>query len=324
MEKINIFWFRRDLRLDDNAGLYHALKSGNPVLPIFIFDTNILDDLEEKKDRRVEFIRYIIIDLQEKLKKYKSGIRVFYGTPKKSFEHLLKDYKIEAVFTNHDYEPYGIERDEEIAKLLKKNDIAFKTYKDQVIFEKDEVLKNDGKPYTVYTPYSRKWKDTLTDFYIKAYPCKKYFKNFFGHSPFSIPSLNSMGFEEKDQEVPGNNPADERIINYAKTRNFPALEKGTSRLGIHLRFGTVSIRQEVTKAKKLNSTFLNELIWREFYMAILWHFPHVGKHKAFKAAYDNIEWRNNENEFKRWCEGQTGYPIVDAGMRQLNETGFMH
>ena len=324
MEKINIFWFRRDLRLDDNAGLYHALKAGKPVLPIFIFDTNILNDLEEKKDRRVEFIRDVIVKLQDELKKIKSAMRVFYNTPKKGFEQLLKDHNIETVFTNHDYEPYGIERDEEIRKLLKKNDAEFKTYKDQVIFEKDEVLKDDGKPYTVYTPYSRKWKEALTDFYIKPFPCKKYFKNFYQHAPFRIPSLSSMGFDEKEQEVPGNNPSDERIKNYTKTRDFPAIEDGTSRLGIHLRFGTVSIREEITKAKKLNSTFLNELIWREFYMAILWHFPHVGKHKAFKPAYDNINWRNNEGEFKKWCEGQTGYPIVDAGMRQLNETGFMH
>ncbi len=324
MEKINIFWFRRDLRLHDNAGLYHALKSGSPVVPIFIFDTNILDEIDEKKDKRVEFIRDTLVNIQKELKEIKSGLCVFYGTPEESFEQLLSEYNIDIVFTNHDYEPYAIERDDEIKKLLQKKNIEFKTYKDQVIFEKDEVLKDDGKPYTVYTPYSKKWKDALTDFYMKPYPCTKYFKNFYKYTPTEIQSLGSIGFEEKNQEIPSDNPSDERIKNYSKTRDFPALEKGTSRLGIHLRFGTVSIREEVAKAKKLNNTFLNELIWREFYMSILWHFPHVGNHKAFKPAYDNIEWRNNEEEFQKWCQGQTGYPIVDAGMRQLNETGYMH
>ncbi len=324
MEKINIFWFRRDLRIHDNAGLYHALKDGLPVLPIFIFDTNILDKLEEKKDKRVEFIRDVLVDLQKQLEELTSALYVHYGTAAQAFKKLMSEYEITGVFTNHDYEPYALERDSEIKKLLEENDIAFKTYKDQVIFEKDEVLKDDGKPYTVYTPYSKKWKETLTDFYLKPYPCKKYFKNFIEHAPFTIPSLASMGFKEKDQYIPPKDPAEKTIKNYNKTRDYPALEDGTSRLGIHLRFGTVSIREEISKAKKLNSTFLNELIWREFYMSILWHFPHVGHHKAFKPAYGKIEWRNNESEFEKWCKGETGYPIVDAGMRQLNETGYMH
>ncbi|MEP7229070.1 MAG: deoxyribodipyrimidine photo-lyase [Ginsengibacter sp.] len=324
MEKINIFWFRRDLRLYDNAGLYHALKSGLPVLPIFIFDTNILDKLEEKKDRRVEFIRDTLVNIQKELKQIDSDLHVFYGTPGESFDKLISEYKVDTVFTNHDYEPYAIERDSTIKTLLAKEDIQFKTYKDQVIFEKDEVLKGDGTPYTVYTPFSKKWKEKLTGFYTKPYPCKKYFNNFFKTSSTRIPSLNSMGFEEKKQDIPAQNPSSTTIKNYNNTRDFPALEKGTSRLGIHLRFGTLSIRKEVERAKKLNNTFLNELIWREFYMSILWHFPHVGNHKSFKPAYDNIKWRNNEDEFKKWCQGQTGYPIVDAGMRQLNETGYMH
>ncbi|MEO8109611.1 MAG: deoxyribodipyrimidine photo-lyase [Ginsengibacter sp.] len=324
MEKINIFWFRRDLRMYDNAGLYHALKDGLPVLPIFIFDTNILDKLEEKKDKRVEFIRDVLVDMQKQLEELKSSLYVHYGTPAQAFKKLMSEYEIAGVFTNHDYEPYALERDNEIKKLLEENNIAFKTYKDQVIFEKGEVLKDDGKPYTVYTPYSKKWKETLTDFYLKPYPCRKYFKNFNEHSPFRIPSLTSMGFKEKDQYIPPKDPAESTIKNYNETRDYPALEDGTSRLGIHLRFGTVSIREEISKAKKLNSTFLNELIWREFYMSILWHFPHVGHHKAFKPAYDKIDWRNNEDEFGKWCKGETGYPIVDAGMRQLNETGYMH
>lgn len=324
MEKINVFWFRRDLRVHDNAGLYYALKSGLPVLPVFIFDTNILNELEEKKDKRVEFIRDSLIDIQEELKQMKSGLRVFYGMPGQSIEQLTSEFDIKTVFTNHDYERYAIERDTAIKKLLEEKSIEFKTFKDQVIFEKDEILKDDGRPYTIFTPYSKKWKNTLTDFYIKQYPCQNYFENFFKHSAIRIPSLSSMGFQESNQEIPSSTLPDERMRSYNSTRDYPGVEGGTSRLGIHLRFGTVSIREQVAKAKKLNQTFLNELIWREFYMSILWHFPHVGKHKAFKPPYDNIEWRNDEDEFKRWCQGQTGFPIVDAGMRQLNETGFMH
>ncbi|MEP6927476.1 MAG: deoxyribodipyrimidine photo-lyase [Ginsengibacter sp.] len=323
MQKINVFWFRRDLRLHDNAGLYYALKENYPVVPIFIFDTKILDKLEEKKDKRVEFIHGTLIGMQEKLVKKQSSLEVYYGTPEDVFKQLTKEYDIQSVFTNHDYEPYGIERDEVIKNLLVEKKINFKSYKDQVIFEKDEVLKDDGKPYTVYSPYSRKWRAILTDFYIKPYPVEKYVKKFFKQSPHKIPSLDSMGFKETDKNFPSENPADELIKRYSKTRNFPGTE-GTSRLGIHLRFGTISIRETVVKAKELNSTFLNELIWREFYMAILWHFPQVGHHKAFKPEYDNIKWRNNEEEFKKWCTGQTGFPIVDAGMRQLNETGYMH
>ncbi len=323
MQKVNIFWFRRDLRLYDNAGLYHALKGNHPVVPVFIFDTNILDKLEEKKDRRLQFIRDELIAMQAELVQINSSLAVFYGTPEQVFKKLFQEYDIQTVFTNHDYEPYAIERDSLIKNLLAEKNINFQSYKDQVIFEKDEVLKDDGKPYTIYTPYSKKWKATLTDFYIKSYPVEKYDTNLFKQNQRGIPSLVSMGFKNTDKNFPSKNPGEELIKNYEKTRNFPATE-GTSRLGIHLRFGTISIREIVVKAKELNDTFLNELIWREFYTSILWHFPHVGRHKAFKAEYNNIKWRNNEEEFEKWCKGQTGYPIVDAGMRQLNETGYMH
>ena len=323
MKKVNVFWFRRDLRLRDNAGLYHALKSEHPVLPLFIFDKKILDDLEDKKDKRVEFIRESVIDMQKQLLQHDSSLEVYYGYPEQVFEKLLKEYDVQCVFTNGDYEPYATDRDNQIKQLLSANQVDFRTYKDQVIFEKDEVLKDDGKPYTVYTPYSKRWKERLTDFYIKPYPVHKYLKNIFKQSPRRIPSLDSMGFEETDKDFPSKDPAPGLIKNYDKTRDVPAID-GTSRLGIHLRFGTVSIRGVVAEAKELNATFLNELIWREFYMAILWHFPHVGRDKAFKPGYDNIKWRNNEKEFEKWCNGQTGIPIVDAGMRQLNATGFMH
>ena len=323
MQKVNIFWFRRDLRLLDNAGLYHALKGDSPVVPVFIFDKIILDQLEEKKDKRVEFIHDALIEMQEKLERIQSSLEVYFGTPEEAFEKLISDYDVQTVFTNHDYELYAIERDERIKNLLGKKNIDLKTYKDQVIFEKDEVLKDDGKPYTVYTPYGRKWKAMLTDFYIKSYPAEKYYKNFFKQSPQSIPSLGSMGFKATGKSFPSKNPGEDLLKYYDETRDFPGIE-GTSRLGIHLRFGTISIRKLVAKAKEVNVVFLNELIWREFYMSILWHFPHVGRHKAFKPEYDNIKWRNNEDEFEKWCKGKTGYPIVDAGMRQLNETGYMH
>lgn len=323
MQTVNIFWFRRDLRLDDNAGLYHALRSNKPVVPIFIFDKFILDALEEKADRRVEFIHAALHEIQEKLIKLNSTLEVYYGTPEQTFKHLFGKYKIETVFTNHDYEPYAKERDGVINDILQQQGADFKTYKDQVILEKNEVLKDDGKPYTVFTPYSRKWKAVLTDYHLKPYPNKKYLQNFFKQPPQEIPSLESMGFQAVDKPAPSKQLNEELVKKYGQQRNFPGIQ-GTSKMGVHLRFGTVSIRWLATAAKALSETYLNELIWRDFYQNILWHFPHVGKGKAFKPEYDQIEWRNDEGEFQKWCDGQTGYPIVDAGMRELNETGFMH
>ncbi len=323
MNKINIFWLRRDLRLIDNAALYHALKDGNPVLPVFIFDKNILDKLENKEDRRVTFIYQSIKNINDQLAAFGAGIEVYYDFPEKVFEELILKYTIDKVFTNHDYEPYAIERDATIKNQLDKNLIPFLTFKDHVIFEKDEVTKDDGNPYTVFTPYSRKWKAKLNDFYLAPYPTEKYFSNFYIQSFPDLIPLENMGFKKANNTFPSKKANTEIIKNYFEQRNFPFLE-GTSRLGVHLRFGTISIRQLAIKAKQLNETFLNELIWRDFYQSILWHFSHVGKHKAFKPAYDNIEWRNNEKEFELWYTGKTGYPIVDAGMRELNETGFMH
>ena len=322
MANISVFWFRRDLRLDDNAGLYHALKKGMPVLPIFIFDKNILDKLEDKNDGRVEFIHQAILTLNEKLIEFGSSIKVFYSTPEKVFKDLTKEYTIQSVFTNHDYEPYADERDGAVKDFLSKHKIEVKTYKDQCIFEKEEVTKDDGKPYTVFTPYSRKWKLRLTDFHVKAYPNKKYFKHFIQTKTFDIPTLNEMGFEKSGLEFPLTTISKSIVTNYKEQRDFPAI-KGTSKLSVHLRFGTVSIRALAKQALVLNETWLNELIWRDFYMMILYHFPHAAIN-SFKPQYDRIEWRNNESEFKAWCEGKTGFPIVDAGMRELNETGFMH
>lgn len=322
-QNINIIWFRRDLRLVDNAALHHALKSNNPVVPIFIFDTNILDKLDDKIDKRVAFIHAALSEIQEELTMLGSTLEVYYSTPKQAFEKLLKQYKIESVFTNHDYEQYAIDRDIEITDLLQKNNATLYTFKDQVIFEKDEVVKDDGKPYTVFTPYSRKWKATLKPFHLEAYPTKKYFTNFYQQLPQALPTLDSMGFVTNNTAFPNKKLSAELVKKYSIQRNFPAI-KGTSQLGVHLRFGTISIRQLANHAKDLNETFLNELIWRDFYHMILWQFPHVRTGHAFRKEYDLIAWRNDENEFEKWCIGQTGYPIVDAGMRELNATGFMH
>jgi deoxyribodipyrimidine photo-lyase len=323
MQSLSIMWFRRDLRLTDNAALYHALQSGSPVLPIFVFDRNILDKLENKADKRVQFIHDALQQMQDKLVAMGSSLQVFHGTPAQAFEQLLQQYNIGKVFTNHDYEPYAAERDSAIAQVLEKSGAALHTFKDQVIFEKLEVTKDDGKPYTVFTPYSRKWKAKLALTGVTPYDTEKGFANFYRQSPQPIPSLEQMGFVPAADSFPPAQLDEELVKKYSQQRDFPAVA-GTSKMGVHLRFGTVSIRQLMLKAQALNETYLNELIWRDFYHMILWNFPQVGKGQAFKPEYDRIEWRNDAEAFERWCQGQTGYPIVDAGMRELNATGFMH
>lgn len=331
--KINCFWFRRDLRIEDNAGLYHALKSQQSILPIFIFDRNILDELEAD-DARVTFIHKTLARLQQQIQKLGSTIDIRYGKPLDIWRELIAEYEIESVFTNHDYEPYALQRDEAIKELLGKYDVSFYTYKDHLIFEKDEVLKKDGLPYTVFTPYSKQWRKKLAtkmvsdgkgstfSYYLKPYPTEKYIRNLYQTEHKPMPSLNDMGFQESELEFPDKNVRQGLIRTYDETRNFPAIH-GTSRLGIHFRFGTISIREKALRAQGLNETFLNELIWRDFYAMIMAHFPHVVE-RAFRAKYDTIKWRNDEKEFQSWCEGKTGYPIVDAGMRELNTTGYMH
>jgi deoxyribodipyrimidine photo-lyase len=321
--KVSIFWFRRDLRLDDNVGFLEALKGEEPVLPIFIFDREILDKLD-KDDARVSFIYDQLQEMRTKLQDaHKSSIAMFYGTPEDVFENIISDYRVKAVYANHDYEPYAKERDKKITKLLEKHDIRFLTFKDQVIFEKSEVVKDDGDPYVVYTPYMRKWKETFKNCELKIHDSEDYFSNLTKHSNLPNLSLADMGFGRSSIKVPEYKVTSTLIQEYENTRNYPA-EDGTSHLGPHLRFGTVSIRKMIKKAiAEENKVFWNELIWREFFMQILWHFPHTA-HRSFKEKYDRIEWRNNEDDFKKWCDGKTGYPLVDAGMRQLNETGYMH
>ena len=320
---INLFWFRRDLRLQDNAGLFHALQNGIPVLPIFIFDKHILDMLEDPNDARVNFIYNSIAKLKVELQALNSDILVFHDQPVHAFQQLMNQYDVVNVFTNHDYEPYAQIRDEQIESMLTAHGIGFHHYKDQVIFEKDEVVKDDGKPYAVFTPFSKKWKSHLQANPLHTFDTEKHFDHFFHHEPAALPTLESMGFHQTTIVFPGSQIDRLQINRYQQQRDIPSIP-GTSRLSVHLRFGTISVRQLLQQTKDLSETFLNELIWRDFYHMILWHFPHVGKGLSFKPAYDAIEWRHDEKEFAQWCEGQTGYPIVDAGMRELNATGFMH
>ena len=321
--RINICWFRRDLRLHDQVALYHALSGDWPVLPVFIFDKNILDQLEDRADARVQFIRAALEQMQGQLTKEGSSLEVYHGNPEEVFKTLLEKYHVGTVYTNRDYEPAARERDHGIAALLKEHGAILKTYKDQVIFEMSEVMKDDGSPYTVFTPYRRTWKSRLEDQDLQSFPSEKRNADFYKQESIPIPSLESIGFEKVSLSFPPSDWNTELISQYAENRDFP-FRKGTSRLSVHLRFGTISIRQLAAVARGRSETFLNELIWRDFYQAILWHFPQVGQGQAFKPAYDSIEWRRDEGEYEKWCLGLTGYPIVDAGMRELNATGFMH
>lgn len=321
MEPVTVFWFRRDLRTEDNTGLYQALKERGNVLPLFIFDTDILDKLSGKSDQRVSFIFDHLEKIKLELEKHGSTLLIKYGKPKAIFEKLIKEFNVTAVYTNHDYKPYAKERDREVGIFLNSKSIDFKTFKDQVIFEKDEVVKYDGTPYTVFTPYMKRWRSVFSEKEIEQRLSEKLLDRCFKMSPDKF-DLNLTGFSHSKGVYPSLAINPTIIQNYDKTRDIPSIA-GTSRLSVHLRFGTISIRQLVKEAMELNAIFLNELIWREFYMMILWHFPRVVDH-AFKPQYDNIRWINDEMQFKAWCEGKTGYPIVDAGMRQLNETGYMH
>jgi deoxyribodipyrimidine photo-lyase len=320
---ITLCWFRRDLRLHDQSALSHALKSGHPVLCVFIFDKEILDRLEEKADRRVTFLHDTLSEIKEQLKVRGSDLCVKYGTSRQAWEELTEEYTIRSVYTNRDYEPYPRKRDEQIGHYLQAKGIAFHTCKDQVIFEPGEVLKDDGKPYTVYTPFANKWLAKKTPAHFAPHVCEIQANSFLNITGLPMPSLAQMGFIRADFPIPPLSPSDALISHYEQTRNFPALQNGTSHLGIHLRFGTVSIRELALRAESLSLVFLKELIWREFFMQILFHFPRVENH-AFRPEYDRISWRNDETEFLLWCEGRTGYPMVDAGMRELNATGFMH
>lgn len=317
LPNVVVFWFRRDLRLTDNVGLFHALKSGYKVLPLFIFDENILHELPEN-DARVQFIHQELSKINQELLQHNVSILVKKGNPEVVWQELLRSHSIKAIYTNSDYEPYALERDKKIEKLAQENQIPFYTFKDQVIFEPHEILKDDGKPYTVFTPYQRKWLlkfQSSSEFQHYSVDFNSFFL-----SSFHFPTLQEIGFQYSTIRV---KPFTlEHLEVYDKIRDFPALDQ-TSYLSVHLRFGTVSIRKMVQETEKTSKVFLSELIWREFFMQILYHFPSVVQHN-FYSKFDKINWRNQLDEFQKWCDGNTGYPMVDAGMRQLNQTGYMH
>ena len=319
--KTAFFWHRRDLRVHDNAGLFKALQSGCAVLPVFIFDTNILDKLPSN-DARVAFIHAELQNVKAIYEKAGSTLVVKYGKPETVWPELITTYSPSAVYTNRDYEPYARERDARMKAIFDEHGIDFIGSKDHVVFEKSEVTKDDGKPYTVFTPYMKKWKSTLIPEAVAKRPSEEHLDRLLKHSSTAIPTLDAMGFAGTSIEFPPKEVSDDTLVNYGERRDLPAI-KGTSRLSVHLRFGTVSIRELVQRAQATNEKWLNELIWRDFYQMILYHFPHSAD-AAFKPAYDQIPWRSSPNVFQRWCDGQTGYPIVDAGMRELNTTGFMH
>ena len=324
-ERIRLFWFRRDLRLEDNVGFYHALNDKVPVLPLFIFDPQILNELP-KKDARVHFIHQTLEEMSKGIREASQGdLSIFYGQPLEVFSQLLEQYDIEALYFNHDYEPYSTNRDQAVSDLFESHGVICRSYKDQVIFEKDEVVKKDGGTYVVYTPYKNRWLELLNpSLHLLEYKTTPLMKNIRAERNVPKKSLEEMGFEQAAIPVPDYRLTRELIQQYEAKRNFPALSKATSQLGPFLRFGQVSVRKIVRRARSENNlTFLQELIWREFFMQILWHFPHTVT-RSFKPVYDNIPWRNNEEDFERWKSGNTGFPLIDAGMRQLNQTGFMH
>jgi deoxyribodipyrimidine photo-lyase len=317
-----LFWFRRDLRLFDNAGLFEALKHETNVLPVFIFDEEILKKLPEN-DLRVQFIHETVAALKKELQKKKCDLIVEIGKPLDVYKKLIEQFQVKAIYTNHDYEPYAIARDEKIEKLCKTHKIEFRSFKDQVIFEKEEVVTDQENPYTVYTPYKKKWLKALSPFYLKSYPVELYETNFSKVKSTAMPSLKELGFKEQKFIFPPSEVSTSVLKNYAKTRDIPSLENGTSHLGMHLRFGTVSVRELAREGKEHSDVWLSELVWRDFFMQVLYHFPHVEK-QSFRPQYDKIAWRKVKSDLDRWKNGETGYPMVDAGMRQLNETGFMH
>lgn len=312
--QVTIFWHRRDLRTDDNIGLQAALKSKYSVVPIFIFDTEILDELPSN-DARVTFIYDQLLMLREDYKSHNGNLKIIHSSPSSAFEELIQEFEVMEVHTNRDYEPYAISRDKSIEQFLKSRNISFYSYKDQVVHEENDILKKDGTPYTVYTPYRNAWMERGGK--IKA--ADTHLSNLFS-AEYHFPSLQELGFERSEINIP--NYRLNNLDQYKNTRDFPAKD-ATSYLSTHLRFGTVSIRRIIEQVKPSQTSFLNELIWREFFMQILYHFPQVVS-ESFRVKYDDIQWRNNEQEFEAWCQGRTGYPLVDAGMRELNQTGFMH
>ena len=318
----SIYWMRRDLRLHDNHALYQALRSELPVIPIFIFDRSILEELP-RDDARVTFIHDTLNTLKQDLSKHGSDLKVYYGDPIEIYKEILSAYHVKVIYTNRDYEPYALTRDKKVRRLIEAEGGAYYDYKDHVITDRREILSNSDKPYTVFTPYKKKWLARLEEHGIQQYPSEQKLDHLAKLDRQPIITLDEMGFTRSSMSIPGLTVAQGVIKNYDKTRDYPGIDNGTSRLGIHFRFGTISIREKALKAQQLNATFLSELIWRDFYSQIIYNFPHVVD-SAFRAKYDTISWRTDESDLQAWKDGQTGYPMVDAGMRELNATGHMH
>ena len=321
-ESISICWFRRDLRIHDNNAFFQALSSDNSVVPLFIYDSDILDNLSNKEDTRLAFIHEQLTELNKILNQSGSSMYTAFGKPLEIFKKLEEEFDIKEIYCNKDYEPYAKQRDSEILAFAESNQIEFLSFKDQVIFEESEIMKADGTPYTVYTPYSKLWKQSFFSQEIPKFPSEDNLAKAIQNQKFPFLRIEEVGFKNIPSGIDAPSVDETIIKDYHNTRNIPSIQ-GTTKLSVHLRFGTVSVRQLAKVTQDLNETWLNELIWREFFMMILFHFPNVVS-ESFKAKYDRIEWRNNEEEFAAWCSGNTGYPIVDAGMRQLNETGWMH
>lgn len=321
MQSLTVFWFRRDLRLEDNHALHLALASGAPVLPIFIFDDLILRELP-KQDARVEFIRSALENLNRELREYGSSMQIFRGEPLEVWPRIFKSCKVGQIFCNEDYEPYALKRDSAVAKLAAEQGASFQSVKDQVLFAKNEVVKDNGEPYRVFTAFSKAWLKKLTPENLKPFNTGKTLHNLLKVKSEKVPSLDELGFQPSNIEVPEADLGKKLLSAYAKQRDVFHVE-GTSRIGPHLRFGTISVRKAAAVAQQFSSVYLKELIWREFFMQLLFHFPHTVD-QPFDARYKNIKWRNDKADFERWKSGETGYPLVDAGMRELNQTGFMH
>lgn len=338
----SICWFRRDLRLHDQAALYYALKQSKAVYCVFVFDTSILNELINKQDRRVEFIWHSLCELQKALQQHGSTLWVLHAPVESAIPDLARELNVQAVFCNKDYEPSAILRDAMVEKSLLESNITFHRYKDQVIFEQAEILTGAEKPYSVYTPFKNAWLKKLNDFYLRAYPTQKYFtslaKTKIQDTSTTIPSLKSLGFKPTNLNKLGLHTGAsgahklftdfmQRISIYDETRNYPSI-KGVSYLSTHLRFGTISVRYIVSQAYYTAGTgaqaWLNELIWREFYQMLLYHHPNLAQKQTFKSQFNTIPFSNDALKFSAWCQARTGYPIVDAAMRQLNQTGYMH
>lgn len=312
-KKVNIHWFRRDLRLEDNTALQQACNGDLPVQCVFVFDPEIIADLPPN-DARISFIHTTLQSIDRRLRQQGSSLWVLHADVASAMEEILRVYDVQTVFANEDYEPYAIQRDQTVGELLRRSGADLKLFQDHVLFAKDAILKADGDPYTVFTPYKIKWLERLDHWNAP----KEMDAFHFNESNHEAVSLRQLGFIPSSIQVPPVNK--ESISEYAINRDV--LAKETSRLGPHLRFGTVSVRQAVEWGKNTPS-YLNELIWREFFIQIMYHFPSSMIHN-FKRQFDSVQWRNDPEEFQRWCEGRTGIPLVDAGMHQLNTTGYMH